>query len=409
MKVNKFFKELFIDDYTIEYKVLLGGAGSGKSYAVAQKIVLDFISKPGINTLVLRKFHNTNRRSTFPIISRFLEQYKKLYDIKINESNLTITNMYNKNQIVFLGLQDVERLKSITFLNGDLNRVWLEEASECTIKDFNQINLRMRGKNSNFGHCIYISLNPTSSKHWVKKLFFDVKNKKAWTNHSTYLTNIFAGERERDVLELMKVNDPEYYNIYALGQWGNLSGLIFKDYSIEDFPVDSFENYAIGLDFGWTDETAIVEIAYQNDTIYVCNVYKKNQMTNWDIHKVITESFSSSRIYADNSRPESIAELKLLGCNIESCKKGSGSVIDSIRWIKSKKLVIHSSCNDLIKELSTYCWRVDKSGESTDMPIDIDNHAIDALRYSTQPFRELLLNKISFTPIDYDDGNINSW
>ncbi len=389
LKINKHFEGLFNDSINNRVRCLLGGAGSGKSYVVTQSLLVEFISKTGINILVCRKTQNSNRSTTFALFNKLIIDLGLTDMVEINKSTMNIVNKINKNVIIFFGLQDRERLKSITGYNGPINRAWIEEASEVLQSDFDQVNLRLRGDDPyNLGFKIYLTLNPISADHWIKKHFFDTDGYNAYTNRSTYLNNVFIDKYYRETLDNYKNTNLDYYNIYCLGEWGNLnsSGKIFNHYVVKDFDYNNFDNFTIGLDFGYNDPNAILLVHYKDDTIYVCREFKKNRMTNAEISTELM-NFPSVQIFADSSNPAAINELKILGGHsIYPVKKGPDSIVNGIKWIMSKKLFIHENCQQLIKELAGYCWLQNKDEQYIEKPIDNNNHLIDALRYALEVY-----------------------
>lgn len=206
------------------YMVLMGGGGSGKSVFITQKIVTRMLNESGHRILVLRKVAKTLRESVFAEIKKTIYRWgvQDLFTIpKGTTSELHITCV-NGNEILFAGLDDVEKLKSISGVTS----VWIEEASEISTEDFRQLDIRMRGKSKSYKQMM-ISFNPIDINHWLKKEFFDVKKPNAVTRHSTYLDNPFLPDEDRGVLEAFKYTDPYFYQVYCLGEWGVLGKTIF--------------------------------------------------------------------------------------------------------------------------------------------------------------------------------------
>lgn len=205
------------------YEVYWGGAGSGKSVFVAQKKIHKGLTQK-MNLLVVRQTGDTNRDSTFALFKQVLTRWDIRQYCKIRESDMRIT-LPNGNQIIFKGLDDAEKLKSVTFDTGELTDIWIEEASETQEEDFNQLNIRLRGgkeaKNTT------ISFNPVDINHWLKKRLFDNPPDNCINLHTTYKDNKFLNDEDRKLLESYKDIDPYYYTVYCLGQWGTLGKTVF--------------------------------------------------------------------------------------------------------------------------------------------------------------------------------------
>ena len=218
-------------DNTSRYLIFYGGAGSGKSYFIAQRYILKMLQDK-CNLLVVRKTGKSNRDSTFALFKQIISKWNISQYFKINESDLRIKNIINNNEIVFAGLDDVEKLKSITFSNGELTNIWIEEASEILESDFNQLDIRLRGKGTK--KQIVISFNPIDINHWIKKKFFDTPSKDITISHSTYKDNNFLDSEYKKVLESYKESDEYYYNVYCLGEWGVLGKTVFNAKILND-------------------------------------------------------------------------------------------------------------------------------------------------------------------------------
>lgn len=227
---NKKFLPYLEDEH--RYLVFYGGAGSGKSYTLAQFIIYHIIKRKKFNLLVVRNTGKSNRDSTFALLKQIIIKWKLFKYFKINESDLRIKCLLNDNEIIFAGLDDVEKLKSITFSRGELTDIWIEEASEIQEADFNQLDVRLRGKGTH--KQIMISFNPVDINHWLKRRFFDTKDENVCIVHSTYKDNDFLDEDYKKLLESYKETDEYYYNVYCLGQWGVLGKTVFDAKKINE-------------------------------------------------------------------------------------------------------------------------------------------------------------------------------
>ena len=231
---KKVFNKAFLPylDNDSRYLVLYGGAGSGKSYFVAERWIYKLLKNSKFNLLVVRNTGKSNRDSTFALIKQIVTKWNLKKYFKINESDLRIKCLLNENEIIFAGLDDVEKLKSITFSKGELTDIWIEEASEIQESDFNQLDVRLRGKGTK--KQIMLSFNPIDINHWLKKRFFDNAQDNVCIVHSTYLDNDFLDEDYKNLLESYKESDEYYYNVYCLGQWGVLGKTVFDARKINE-------------------------------------------------------------------------------------------------------------------------------------------------------------------------------
>lgn len=214
------------------YIVLYGGAGSGKSVFAAQRFLVRMMSVIPCNLLVVRAVAATHRDSTYALFKQLVASWglKRLF--RFEDSAMRMRCLKSGNAAVFKGLDDVEKLKSITFESGGLTDIWIEEASEITEADFNQLDLRLRNRKGNSQ--LTLSFNPVSALHWLKRRFFDTPPPNAAVLKTTYRDNRFLKEDYKALLEGYRETDPYYYSVYCLGRWGVLGNTIFDARKISD-------------------------------------------------------------------------------------------------------------------------------------------------------------------------------
>jgi phage terminase large subunit len=236
MQVNiKISKKVFNDVYLPyldnidRYLIFYGGGSSGKSYFIAQRWIYKLIHPSRCNLLVTRQTGDTNRRSTFPLLKQVISNWNLAQHFKINESDMRIKCLLTGNEVAFAGLDDVEKIKSITFESGELTHIWCEEATEMSEADINQLKVRLRGGNTK--KQIVLSFNPVNIQHWIKGHFID--SGLATVCFSTYKDNKFLTDDDRKALEDLKYTDEYTYNVYCLGQWGILGKTVFDARAIQ--------------------------------------------------------------------------------------------------------------------------------------------------------------------------------
>ena len=226
---NETFLPLFFDEH--RHLVLMGGGGSGKSVFAARKVLERCSTEPGHRWLVVRKVAKTLRESCFQLLKKLAYKYyaKEIKMIPKGKGSDMYILFQNGSEIIFAGLDDVEKLKSIDGISG----IWIEEGSEISREDFNQLDIRMRDEPINYQQII-ISFNPISLTHWLKERFFDWKDPmgRVKTHRSNYLDNRFCTEAERITLESFAETDPYYHEVYCLGNWGVLGKTVFDKVKI---------------------------------------------------------------------------------------------------------------------------------------------------------------------------------
>lgn len=206
-----FFK---IRDCQSRFVINKGGAGSGKSFAAAQNEVVKSLQSKE-KTLVIRKVGTTLKDSVIPLFTQdIIAAWGLTSDFEFNKSDKELTNKVNGSQFLFRGLDDPEKIKSIQ----GITRIFIEEMSELEEADFDQLDLRLRGKHS--GLQIVGCFNPVSEYSWIKRRFFDNPDPDATIFETTYRDNKYLDEAYIKRLNNLVNTNPLYYQIYVLNEWG---------------------------------------------------------------------------------------------------------------------------------------------------------------------------------------------
>jgi len=375
-------------------QIFFGGASSGKSFFIAQRIVLDTLA--GRNTLVLRNVARTLRGSCWNEVIKAINALKPVLRdcFNVSKSEMLITAMNNGAQIMFAGLDDVEKIKSITPAKGVLTDIWIEEATEIARDDYKQLEKRLRGE-SRHKKRITLSFNPVYKEHWIYREFFGNWQDGASEYHedgmsilkTTYKDNRFLTDDDRLALE--NEQDEYYRNVYTLGNWGVLGDVIFRNWRVEN--LDEFEKQAdrlfFGLDFGFSsDPAAGVKLHYDRarKRIYILDEIYERGLTNTALAPILRDFCGNHYITCDSAEPKSIKELQNMGIKALGAKKGPDSVMHGIQWLQGHEIIIDNKCQNAKNEFQLYQWKKDKDGNSLRVPEDRNNHLIDAIRYAIE-------------------------
>lgn len=398
LQANACFKEP--DRSRKRYIIMKGSAGSGKSMDTAQHYILRLMKDPGRNLVCVRKADVTNRDSTFAelqgaIFRMFGEGYEKYW--KINASNMVMECRINRNQIIFRGTNDErqrEKLKSITFKRGKLTDVWIEEATELTQADFEIIDDRLRGElpPEQF-YQVRMTFNPVSAHHWIKKQFFDRSDPDVLTHHSTYRDNRFIDEAYYRRMERRREVDPEGYQIYGLGEWGEIGGLILKNYIVEEFDRshENFDYVVNAQDFGFNHANCIGEVGFRDGDLYLMQELYVYEMDTDEIIQLADGRFDKSlRMWCDSAEPDRIKMWQKAGYRAKGVNKEQNSVHAQIDYLKQHRIHIYPTCTNTIKEIQQWKWKKDdKSNTYLDEPVPFFDDAMAMLRYSIEDERKV--------------------
>ena len=411
--IGKGYKKFW--NFKGRYRVLKGGRGSKKSTTASfwfPYMMMKYWHQYGLKpcTLVIRRYYNTHRDSTFAQLKWAINRMGVSHLWKATKSPLELTYIPSGQKIMFRGLDDPQSITSIMVEDGHLCWVWWEEAFQCTNEeDFNKVDMSIRGEMPEplFKQHTF-TFNPWSEKIWLKARFFDKvgtdglsKDGDILAITKNYDCNEFLGDDDRRIFEKMKEENPRRYSIEGLGEWGIAEGLVFENWQELDFDAEYMKRQLDrndspkyrqlhGIDFGYTnDPTAFIALLAdeKEKKIFIYDELYKTHMKNKDIYASLKyKGFERARICADSADPKTIDELKDLGLyRMFGAKKVKGSVKAGIQKLQDYKIYVHPSCVNTIVELSNYVWATDKdTGKPSTDPIDEYNHLMDALRYATE-------------------------
>ena len=387
--IPKFFPLLF--DYSKRWEFWCGSAGSGKSYTIAQRIIIRCTKEP-IRVLVCRRYATTLRNSCFALFKEILTKWQLLPYVKVKETDMSIT-FPNGSQIIMVGLDTEEKLLSLT----NISTVWVEEAYEVEKSKVEQLNLRMRGTAAN--QQLILSWNPISKHSWLYEFTVNNPPENSVFIHSTYKDNPFLNPEYVQALDEMEIRNPEKYRVYGRGEWGvDSSGLVIKNWKTEVF--DPMELAAAGLehragmDLGWIDKSAIIDTLYDkaNHTIYVFNEFYKSGCQLSELAAAIKDmNLAKSKIKVDSAEPRAIQFFRNEGINAEGATKGKDSVKAGLMFLQDNLIIVHPKCQNFITELENFSYIKSKlTGEWTEDTTHEYSHAIDSARYA---YSDIYTNK----------------
>jgi len=382
-------------------QLMYGGSSSGKSVFLAQRDVIKVL-QGGRNVLVCRQVGRTLRGSVVQEMVKVIKAWnlQGLFNINKTDATITCTNGY---QIIFVGLDDVEKLKSITPAKGEWTDIRIEEATEIDKDSYTQLKKRQRGGSDEVPKTITMSFNPILRSHWIYKEFFETI---AWTDDQTQFENedysilktTYKDNRfltAADILDLEKEKDSYYFQVYTLGNWGVLGHVIFTNWKVADLsdpndeyylPIEQRTNRRAGLDFGFSSDPAALGVSHYDrmrKTIYFYDELYETGLTNDLLAIEVSRKIATDRVKCDSAEPKSIAELQKYGVNAVGAKKGKDSVKFGIDWLKQQTIIVDKKCINMRNELQLYQWKKDAGGNALPEPIDKNNHLIDGgLRYA---------------------------
>lgn len=373
------------------YYWLEGGRGSTKSSEISLEIPQLLIKNPDCHAVVLRKVGNTIKTSVYPQMQWGIDALGLTSKFRFKTSPHEITYRKTGQKILFFGVDDPQKIKSIKLPFGYIGVVWFEELDQFSgmeeIRNLNQSLLRGGPK-----YWEFCSFNPPKSQNnWVneEKLFDDPDR---LVHHSTYLgvPREWLGERFFDDAEKLKEKNERAYEHEYLGKVTGTGGAVFENVSdmrMSDELIGNFDRLYFGLDFGFAvDPLAFVACHYdaKHEGIYIFDEIYQQKLLNKQAAEKIAAKAGRHRILADSAEPKSIAEMQSYGLRISGAKKGPDSVEHGIKWLQDRGHIYIDKrrAPNTYREFITYEYEKNRQGQFVSAYPDKDNHAIDSLRYS---------------------------
>jgi phage terminase large subunit len=362
----------------------LGGYGSGKSHSTAMAIVLELATNKR-KCLVVRQVNNTHKESTYDLLQEFIKENG--VKAKCIKSPLEI-NFDNGSRIIFRGMDDPSKIKSIT----DISVIWVEECTEINKDSYLELRGRLRSPHTT-NHFL-LTCNPVSKHNWVYKEFFTHVEGKEHKNLTIIRSNIydnpFVAPEYIATLENLKYTDEYLYNVACLGEFGELGLRVLNNLRlIDDNSIPHHLEDLCGMDFGFKTSkncTVRVKVDRANNNLYVCDVEESKMLINEQIAESI-ERFRPYRIFGDCAEPKTIEDLRRRGFNIISCKKWT--ILEHLKKVHSfYNIFIPNSLAKYFEELDTLTFKKDlKTGEIDEEKFNFDCHLLDAIIYALTNYK----------------------
>jgi phage terminase large subunit len=393
LEVNDIFRP-YLEGNNTRTQIFYGGAGSGKSVFIAQRAVLDVL-KGGRNYLICRAVGRYLKKSVWTQVRNVIVGLGIVDMFTFHHVAGVIECNHNGYQLIFTGLDDPEKLKSIVPAKGAITDIWIEEATETNHPTVRNLYKRQRGGDPNIPKRVTLSFNPILQTSWIFTEYFskigwaedqtvyaddDLTILKTWYIHNRFLT-------PDDIKDLESETDEYFYQVYTLGNWGILGNVIFKNWTIQDLSDmhDQFTYRKNGLDFGFSADPAAVTVSHydrKKKTIYIFDEFYERGLTNDLLADEVKALVGNEPITCDSAEPKSIAELRQHGVYAQPADKGKDSVVHGIQWLQQQNIVVDKNCINTINEFRQYKWKEDKDDNAIRQPVDKGNHIIDGLRYA---------------------------
>lgn len=374
MNENEVFEvsDLFMANKEAKERTVVnqGGTSSGKTYSIMQLLFEMAMNEPDlVVTIVGQDIPNLKKgayRDAKTILNR--SPILQAWFPYLNESDRVI-RCINGSVLEFTSFKDEQDAKS-----GKRDVLFINECDGIVYGIYWQLDMRTRRK-------VFLDYNP-SARFWVHDSVIGRDNVKLII--SDHRCNPFLSKEEHEKIE--NIEDYELWKVYARGKTGKLKGLILREFRIVDrVPevLDCKGNW-YGLDFGFSnDPSALENLRLAHGELWIDELLFEAGYDNPMIAKIMKSNGITKRdvVIADCAEPKSIAEINSFGFRVEPSSKGADSVNNGLQILQRYKINVTRRSTGIIEEMKRYKWKVDKNGVMLNVPIDVWNHGIDAIRY----------------------------
>ena len=371
-------------------RVVYGGTSASKTFSIIPFLIHYAVENPNQEISIVAESIPHLRRGAMRDFLKIMQGIGMYQDAKFNKSNLTYL-FSNGSYIEFFSADTPAKLRG-----ARRDVLFINECNNITFEAYQQLAIRTR-------KFIYLDYNPThefwldtelANDNDVCKVVLTYKD-----NEALEPSIVKEIEKAKERAKTSKYWD-NWWNVYGLGKQGKIDGIVFPDWTITDTIPEGAKYLGTGLDFGFTnDPTAAVDLYKINDLHILDEVVYRRGLYNNDIYSLLKDKRS---VYADSAEPKSIGELQQYGLNVIGATKGQGSIMFGVQLLQSHKVAVTKRSTNLIKEMRNYSFDKDKSGNSTNNPIDAFNHCMDAARYvASMTIGQHSTGKYNINAIDY--------
>lgn len=358
-------------------RVVQGGTSSSKTFTIIPMLITYAVKNPNQEISVVSESIPHLRRGAIRDFVKIMQWTGMLRESQWNKSTLTY-RFTNGSFIEFFSADQPDKLRG-----ARRDVLFINECNNVTFEAYQQLAIRTR-------KFIYLDYNP-SLEFWVHTELigqpdtdFVILTYKDNEALEPSIVNEIEKAREKGKTSEYWLN---WWNVYGLGQLGNLQGAVFDNWKQVDLIPNEAKLVGYGLDFGYSDDpTALTAIYQMNNDVYLDEVVYNKGLLISELSDLMKSKKVDKHhfIYADSSEPRSIKELQLHGWRVQAAEKGADSIRFGIHIMQEKSIFVTKQSTNLIKEFRSYMWEVDKQGKTLDKPIDAFNHAIDGIRYYFQ-------------------------
>lgn len=356
-------------------RAIPGGTSASKTISILM-LIIDLArtdTSPTLTSIVSESFPHL-RRGAMRDWEKIMTEHQLFRQNNWDKTN-SIYTFESGSQIEFFSVDQSEKVRG-----ARRDRLFVNEANNISFQAFEELEVRTK-------EFIYLDWNPTN-EFWY---YSDVRGKRDDVEEVvlTYKDNEALSPEIVASIEQRK-DRKGWWQVYGLGQLGEVEGKIYKDWEIIDVVPHQARLERYGLDFGYSnDPTALVAIYRYNGGYILDEIAFQKGLLNSQIADIIKNQEVSALTIADSAEPKSIDEMRAYGITVLPCAKGKDSVKQGISYVQNQRISVTARSLNIIKEYRNYLWETDKDGKIINEPEHPFSHSMDAIRYGLQSFNTL--------------------
>lgn len=368
---------------TKRIRACAGGTSASKTISILLYLIALAQSdkKPTLTSIVAESIPHL-KRGAIRDFKNILQAHHYWKDANWNATD-SIYTFETGSKIEFFSTDNGDKLRG-----ARRDRLFMNEANNTTLDAFNQLEVRTK-------EFCFLDWNPTN-EFWFYTEILGKRDDVEFIT-LTYKDNEALDQEIVKAIEARK-NNKSWWQVYGLGQLGEVEGKIYKDWQvIDEIPHEArLERY--GLDFGYSnDPTSIVAIYKYNGGFIFNEITYQKGLSNKQIADILN-NLPKALVVADSAEPKSIDEIRSYGVNILPALKGQGSVNKGIQFIQDQRCSMTKRSINIIKEYRNYMWMTDKDGRILNVPEDLFNHSMDAIRYALDSYNNSVNDNSIYIP-----------
>lgn len=377
---------------------LKGGRGSSKSSFVGAEIPYQIMrdAEHGVmsHAVVLRRYGVTMRESVYEQLQWAIQMLGVTHKWQSSVNPMKLTYLPTGQSILFRGVDDATKLKSLKVSSGYVKYIWFEEVNEFegTNKIRNVLQSLMRG-GSEFA-AFYTYNPPQSARNWVNRHVL-TERPDTFVHHSTYLDvpQEWLGEQFITEAEMLyELNEKAYKHEY-LGEVTGTGGTVFENVRVQEMTeeeVQTFDRIYSGVDWGWFPDPWAYNRMHYNParrTLHIFDEGRENKKSNEATAEIVLKKIQSGEAVTCDAEKKSVEDYRSYGIFARPAAKGPGSRDYSYKWLQSLCAILIDPvrCPHTLREFQEYEYDRDRDGEWISGYPDGNDHHIDAVRYGMEP------------------------